>query len=74
MGCARSAAPLRMAAQSVSAAPKLTKRKLKAIIEALTARTAGEIDIADEQGSPARDDYEHALDWADYQLDKRNGR
>ncbi|MCS4088617.1 hypothetical protein [Rhizobium sp. BK176] len=43
--------------------PRLTVRRLEAIVEALTARTAGDLDIEDE-GAPTRDDYEAALDWA----------
>lgn len=43
---------------------RLTKRKLKAIIEALLARTAGEIDVTDDPDAPRPDDYEDALRWA----------
>lgn len=43
---------------------RLTKKRLEAIIEALTARLAGEIDVGHENGSPSADDYEKALEWA----------
>lgn len=50
--------------------PRLTVRRLEAIVEALNARTAGELDVEDE-GAPTRDDYEGALDWALAELGSR---
>lgn len=41
-----------------------TRRQLHAIIEALTSRLAGEIDIAEDADALDVDDYEAALDWA----------
>lgn len=43
---------------------RLTIKRLEAIIEALTARLAGEIDVGQDDGSPSADDYEKALEWA----------
>jgi hypothetical protein len=50
---------------------RLSHRKLRAIIEALTARTAGEIDLCDDPDSPGLEDYEAALMWA---LNEENRR
>ncbi|WP_353474817.1 hypothetical protein PVT71_14710 [Salipiger sp. H15] len=49
----------------------LTKRRLRAIVEALDARLAGEIDIIDEPDSPEIHDYEAARDWAEDELCRR---
>ena len=46
----------------------------KAIEEALSARMAGERDIADDEGAPATEDYEDAYEWVLAQLDKRDRR
>jgi hypothetical protein len=43
---------------------RLTQRKLRAIIEALIARTAGDIDVTDDPEAPRPVDYEDALQWA----------
>jgi hypothetical protein len=43
---------------------RLTSRKLRAIVEALLSRTAGEIDLCDESGELRLEDYEAALLWA----------
>lgn len=43
---------------------RLTYRKLCAIIEALTARMAGEIDVSEDPDAPRPVDYEAALSWA----------
>lgn len=50
---------------------RLTTKRLEAIIEALTSRLAGEIDISDDDGSPSADDYEMALEWAMQELKRR---
>lgn len=50
---------------------RLTKRKLRAIIEALTARTAGGIDLYADPDAPRPADYEAALLWA---LDEESRR
>ncbi len=42
----------------------LSLRKLRAIIEALTARAAGEIDVSEDLDAPRPDDYDAALMWA----------
>ena len=49
---------------------RLNKQRLEAIIEALTSRTAGEMDLAGEDAIPAKD-YEKALDWAFEMLQKK---
>lgn len=50
---------------------RLTIRRLRAIIEALDARLAEEIDVIDEAETPDLEDYESARDWADDELCKR---
>lgn len=50
---------------------RLTARKLKAIIEALLSRTAGEIDVGGDLDSPSIEDYEQALEWALEQVERR---
>jgi hypothetical protein len=40
---------------------RLTLREWRAIAEALNARLAGEIDVADEPDTPDEDDYRRAL-------------
>lgn len=52
----------------------LTSRRLEAIVEALTSRLAGEIDISDHPDAPEAKDYEKALAWADDELAKRQSR
>jgi hypothetical protein len=52
---------------------RLTLRRLEAIVEALGSRTAGEIDVEDED-APTRDDYEEALDWALAEIARRRSR
>lgn len=49
---------------------KLSKRRLGVIIEALTARLSGEIDIVDVTNN----DYEEALIWAQQKLRKMEQR
>lgn len=49
----------------------LTKRRLRAIVEALDARLAGEIDVIGDTDAPELRDYESARDWADDELCKR---
>ena len=49
----------------------LTKRRLRAIVEALDARLAGEIDVINDPDAPELRDYEAARDWADDELCKR---
>jgi hypothetical protein len=53
---------------------KLTARRLQAIIEALTARTAGELDIEGDEDTPSREDYDAALNWALEEEDRRKSR
>ena len=53
---------------------RLTKRKLRAIIEALIARTAGEIDLNDDPDAPRPEDYETALLWALNEESRRQPR
>jgi hypothetical protein len=50
--------------------PRLTIRRLEAIVEALNSRTAGELDV-EEEGAPTREEYEEALDWALAEIDRR---
>lgn len=50
---------------------RLTKKRLEAIIEALTFRLAGEIDVDLNDEMPSSDDYEMALEWAIEELAKR---
>lgn len=50
---------------------RLTKRRLRAIIEALDARLANDIDVLDEPDTPVLEDYEAARDWADDELCRR---
>ncbi|MBY3155235.1 hypothetical protein HFO56_23210 [Rhizobium laguerreae] len=52
---------------------RLTIRRLEAIVEALTARTAGEIDVEDD-GAPTREDYDEAMDWALAEIGRRRDR
>jgi hypothetical protein len=52
---------------------RLNQTGLRAIIEALTARTAGEIDV-EEGDAPSREDYEAALDWALEEEQRRSAR
>lgn len=49
----------------------LTKRRLRAIIEALDARLSNDIDVIDEPETPEVEDYEAARDWADDELCRR---
>jgi hypothetical protein len=49
--------------------PPLTKKRLRAVIEALTARLAGAIDT-----DIPREDYEQALLWAQAKLQDREWR
>ena len=46
---------------------RLTKRRLRAIMDALAARLAGELDDDELE----REDYEAAMDWADNELMRR---
>ena len=50
---------------------RLSTRRLRAIIEALQSRLAGEIDVEYETDTPDRIDYEKAQEWAEEQLIKR---
>lgn len=50
---------------------RLTKKRLEAIIEALTSRLADEIDVSHDDGSPSVEDYEMALEWAMQELSER---
>lgn len=43
---------------------RLTIRRLRAIIESLIARTAGEIDLVDDPEHLTPEDYDAALRWA----------
>ena len=49
----------------------LTVRLLDAIVEALVARDAGEIEHEGEADGPSRIDYRDALDWALSEVDRR---
>ena len=49
----------------------LSLRKLHAIIEALTARAAGEIDVSVDHCAPRPEDYDAALTWALEEIAKR---
>ncbi len=49
----------------------LTIKRLRAIIEALDARLAADIDVLDEAETPNIEDYEAARDWADDELCRR---
>lgn len=51
---------------------RLTKRLLLAMDEALSSRTAGEIDIADGDDAPKAEDYDDAWLWVAEQLAKRS--
>jgi hypothetical protein len=53
---------------------RLNQTGLRAIIEALTARTAGEIDVEEGDDAPSREDYEAALDWALEEEQRRSDR
>jgi hypothetical protein len=53
---------------------RLSQTGLRAIIEALTSRTAGEIDVEEGDDAPSRDDYEAALDWALGEEQRRRDR
>jgi hypothetical protein len=53
---------------------RLSQNSLRAIVEALTARTAGEIDVEEGAGAPSREDYEAALDWALEEEERRRDR
>jgi hypothetical protein len=48
-----------------------TTAALEAIVEALVARTAGEIDVEADKGSPRGEDYEAALRWTLVELATR---
>lgn len=50
---------------------RLTVRLLDAIVEALVARDAGEIEHEGEAHGPSRVDYRDALDWALSEIDRR---
>lgn len=49
----------------------LSIRELNAIIEALAARTAGEIDVSGDLDAPRPDDYDAALLWALEEIARR---
>lgn len=49
----------------------LTIRLLDAIVEALVARDAGEIEHEGDADGPSRKDYRDALDWALSEIDQR---
>ena len=49
---------------------RLTKRRIEAILEALGAKLAGEID--DEELPLTKEDYETAHDWAIEELERRS--
>jgi hypothetical protein len=53
---------------------RLSRGKLRAIIEALTARTAGEIDVVEDPDAPRPEDYDAALSWALAEIDRRQPR
>lgn len=50
---------------------RLTIRLLRAMDEALNARTAGEIDIVDDPECPSARDYDDAWEWVVEQIGKR---
>lgn len=53
---------------------RLTGRLLDAIVEALVARDAGEIEHEGQADAPKRMDYRDALDWALSEIDRRRVR
>lgn len=55
--------------------PRLTRRRLEAIQEALIHRLAGEIELyTDDKDAPTQDDYDRALDWVTAELARRKAR